>query len=57
MKALMIMICMTIVSASYAVETNTDCPMMLEKNERSNPKANLNVKPKENSKRPSVSAK
>lgn len=57
MKALVFIICMTIVSASYAVETNTDCPMMLEKNERSNPKANLNLKPKENSKRPSVSAK
>jgi hypothetical protein len=28
-------------SIAFAVETTTDCPMMREANDRSNPKANL----------------
>lgn len=56
MKILIMIICMGMISASYAVETNTDCPMMNEKTERTNPKQNMNFKPKENTKKNTVSA-
>lgn len=41
---------------SYAAETTTDCPMMSERNERSNPKANLAVKQQVNKKKNSATA-
>lgn len=56
MKAIFMIICLGMVSVSYAVETSTDCPMMNEKNERTNPKQNMNFKPKENTKKNTVSA-
>lgn len=49
MKYLMLlMICASFITVSaFAGETTTDCPMMKETNERSNPKANLgNIKTK-----------
>lgn len=41
-NVLMFMIVTTFITGTaFAVETNTDCPMMREQNDRSNPKANL----------------
>lgn len=46
MKAIIFIVCMCIVSASFAGETDTECPWMKEQNERSNPKASQTVKVK-----------
>jgi hypothetical protein len=49
MKYLILCFLMTSIftSLSFAGETTTDCPMMREANDRSNPKANLDsMKPK-----------
>jgi hypothetical protein len=56
MKAIIFAVCMCIVSASFAVETSTDCPMMREKNERSNPKATMALKSKTNNRKGTVSS-
>lgn len=56
MKVIIFTICMCIVSASFATEVATDCPMMKEKNDRSNPKAAMNLKTKTNTKKPTASA-
>ena len=42
--------------ADVVGETSTDCPMMRELNERSNPKANLGSQPKAKTKRPTATA-
>lgn len=43
MKHLLIIVLMAsfFTTLSFAAETTTDCPMMREANDRSNPKANL----------------
>lgn len=52
MKAIIFVVCLCIVSASFATETTTNCSMMSERNDRTNPKANIAaVKPKVNTKK------
>jgi hypothetical protein len=46
MKAIIFVVCMCIVSASFAAETTTECPWMKEQNERSNPKSTQTFKEK-----------
>lgn len=46
MKAIIFIVCMCIVSASFAAETSTECPWMKEQTERSNPKASQSFKVK-----------
>lgn len=41
MRALIFAVCFCIVTVSFAAETQTECPMMKEQNQRNNPKANL----------------
>lgn len=46
MKALIFVVCLCIVSVSFATETNTECQGMKEQNSRTNPKASLETKVK-----------
>lgn len=46
MKAIIFIICMCIVSASFATETETTCIRSMDSNDRGNPKQNLQTKVK-----------
>jgi hypothetical protein len=41
MKFIIFAICLSSISISFAAETSTECPMMTERNDRINLKANL----------------
>jgi hypothetical protein len=45
MKALIFFVCLGIVPASFAAETETECAMMREAGDRTNPKATLEPRP------------
>lgn len=56
MKLMIMILSLCFVTVSFAAEVSTDCPMMSERNDRSNPKASLAAKPKANTKKNTASA-